>query len=254
MAVEASTVTDTRCVCTHSIAVHGIKGDDPGCSFCSCRRFERPSSAKVEVPLGKYSSSALELLSQTPELKPVPKDALVAFVKDGHGRMFAPGAVLVHRGERSHSLHVVLDGMVLVQKDEDSDGHEVGPGAIAGDLRAFTEEPRWASVVAIDNSLALEVDAGKLQPTFAEHPDFFMSLVQSLGKYSENAEEVVEATVQAALQQQTVEDAHERREGLDPQKQMEIAARWRQIKEDQKAADRAREAARAAIDSQMKKR
>src|SRR6478609_7960926 len=109
MAVETSTVTDTRCVCTHSIAVHGIK-NDPGCSFCSCRRFERPSVAKNDIELSKYSSSAFEMLSQTAELKPIPKEALVSFVKDGHGRMFAPGAYLVRRGDKSHALHVVLNG------------------------------------------------------------------------------------------------------------------------------------------------
>ncbi len=258
MAIEASAENgaDTRCVCTHGIGVHGIK-NDPGCSLCNCRRFERPAAAAAqqpEVQLSKYASSALDMLTKSAELKAVPKDALVDFVKDGHGRLYSSGAYLVHRGEKNHALHVVLDGAVLIQKDEGEDGHEVGPGQIAGDLRAFTEEPRAASVFATQNSLALEVDASHLRPTFAHHPDFFMALVQSLGKFSDNTDEVVQATVEAAIEQHTVDEAEVHHEGLDPAKQMEIAARWRQIKEEQKAADRAREAARAAIDSQTSRR
>ena len=87
---------------------------------------------------------------------------------------------------------------------------------------------------------------------FAEYPDLFMTLTTLLAKYSENAEEVVNATVMAALEQHSIEVAESRREGLDPDKAMEIAARWRKIKEEDKAADRAKEAARAAIDQQLK--
>jgi CRP-like cAMP-binding protein len=251
MAIEASTVAESRCTCTHSINAHGLNGD-AGCAFCQCARFTRPAVAKTDVELSKYANSALELLTKTPSLKAIEKDALVAFVKDGHGRMFAAGSYLARRGERSHNVHVVLSGGVYVEpKDEQGKGHELGAGEIAGDLRAFTDEPRWASIYATGSTMALEVDASTLKPTFAEHPEFFMALVQNLGKFSDNADEVISATVQAALEQQTVDQAVQQREGLDPAKAMEIAARWRMLKdEDKAAADLAREAARKAVESQ----
>jgi CRP-like cAMP-binding protein len=252
MAVEASTVAETRCTCSHSINAHGLNAD-AGCAFCQCRRFTRPEVAKEEVQLSKYANSAFELISKAPTLKDIHKDALVAFVKDGHGRMYADGNYLAHRGERSHALHVVLSGNVMVEpKEGDGKGHELGAGSIAGDLRAFTEEPRWASIYALESVMALEVDASTLKPTFSEHPEFFMALVQTLAKFSENTDEVISATVQAALEQQTVDQAEQHREGLDPGKAMEIAARWRKLKDEDKAtADRAREAQRKALDGQM---
>jgi CRP-like cAMP-binding protein len=248
MAAQGS--ADAKCVCRHSFSAHGLRGD-PGCSFCSCRHFERPV-VKHEVKLGKYPEMAFELLTKHPDFHDTPKDALVALVKDGHGRMFAPGAYLVHKGDKSHHVFVVLSGAVTVEP-QNGTGHQAGAGQLAGDLRAFTEDPRWASVYA-DNALALELDVSKLRGLFAEYPDLFLTLTRLLAKFSESAEEVVNATVMAALEQHSVEVAQQRRDGLDPDKAMAIAARWRKIKEDENAADRAREAARAAIDAQTGRR
>ncbi|HVA25147.1 MAG TPA: cyclic nucleotide-binding domain-containing protein [Chloroflexota bacterium] len=206
--------------------------------------------------MSKYANSAFELISKSTALKSIQKDALVAFVKDGHGRMYSDGNYLAHRGERSHALHVVLSGSVMVEaKESEGKGHEMGAGEVAGDLRAFTEEPRWADIYAIDSVMALEVDASTLRPTFAEHPEFFMALVQSLSKFSENTDDIISATVQAALEQQSVDQAEHHREGLDPAKALEIAARWQKLKEEARAADdRAREAARKAVDGQIGRR
>jgi CRP-like cAMP-binding protein len=252
MAVDP-VAADTKCVCSHSLNAHGLRGD-PGCSFCSCRRFERPAVAKEDVQLGKYATMAFELLSKDPAFKDIPREGLTTFVQDGRGRMFAPGAPLLSRGDKSHILHIVLSGNVTVQAKDGVSGQQVGAGGIAGDLRAFTDEPRWASVYAADNALALEVDVSKLRPLFAEYPDLFMDLVRLLGKYSESVEEVANATVMAALEQQLVETAEQHHEGLDPDKALEIAARWRKIKEEERDANRAREAAKAAIEAQLRGR
>ena len=247
-------VEDARCVCTHSINAHGLHGD-PGCSFCHCRQFSRPAAVHHDVELGKYAAMALDLLSHDPSLSSMPKEALVDVVKDGHGRMFAEGTCLVSRGDRSHALHVVLSGNVMVEPKEAAAGLQAGAGEVVGDLRALTEEPRWASVYAVDSVVALEVDTAKLRPVFAKFPELFMALVQWLGKYSENTDEVINATIEAALEQHSTEEAHERREGLDPSRVMELQARWRKLKEeDRAAADRAREVAQQAIDQQTTRR
>ena len=250
MAIQAPPQEDQRCVCTHSIAVHGLHGD-PGCSFCNCAHFARPEAPKAEIQLGKYPSEAMQALTQSGTFQNVPKEALMELVKDGHGRMYAPGAYLVRRGDHDQHLHVILQGSVIIESEEGAGQHEAGAGAVAGDIRAFTEDVRYSSIYANDNVLALEVDAGKLRETFHDHPELFMALVQVLGKYSDNTEDVIQATIQAALQQHEADQAEKQRDGLDPKKAMEIAARWRQIKEDDRAAaDRAREAAQRAINSQ----
>lgn len=250
MALDTSQPIDARCVCKHGIAVHGIK-NDPGCAFCGCPRFRRPAvSEQAAVPLGKFPSSAFDLLRKSSDWQAMAPAALTAFVKDGHGRMFAPQTFLVSRGEKSHALHVLLSGTALIEKDVTGQGNVVGPGDVAGDVRAFTDEPRWASIIALESALALEVDTASLHSTFAQHPEFFMALVCSVGKFSDNPEEVIHATVQVALERYTAETKQDWHEGLDPAKKMEIAARWGRIKEQQRADDRAQKAARAAIDSQ----
>jgi CRP-like cAMP-binding protein len=170
--------------------------------------------------------------------------------------MYAPGAYIVHRGDRSQHLYVVLQGTVTIENKEGEAGKKAGVGTVAGDIGALTEEARHASVYAQDNVLALEVDTSKMRHSFGAHPDFFMALVQSLAKFSNSTDDVIALTVQAAIEQQEVEqeEERERHEGLDPDKAMEIAARWRKLKEEERAAaDRAREAAQKAIEGQTRR-
>src|SRR5947209_3911272 len=171
---------DTRCMCNHSMAAHGLRGD-PGCSFCGCRQFRRPTLDESQVDLTRYAAKALELLGKSDAFKDTAKDALIELVQEGHGRVYGPGAFLVHRNDTSPMIHVVLAGFVDVEASADtaevkSVEAEVGPGAVVGDLRAFTEQPRWANISAEDNVETLEINASKLRPVFSKHPELMMTL------------------------------------------------------------------------------
>ncbi len=240
------------CVCRHSITAHNIE-HRAGCIFCGCLQFQRPVAKAVEAPvtLSKFSASALELLQQRSGLPGLGADAMAAFVKDGKGRMFAPGTRLVSRGDTSRAVHVVLSGSVVVQKDRGSQGEELGVGCIAGDLRAFTGEPRWASITTVENTATLEIDTTQLSGACAKHPELFKSLIRSVMPFSEHHEEIMKSPLWAAGRRASGQAEPERREGLDPEKRLEIAARWEMLKRQQRAADeaawRARQVAGAAI-------
>ena len=246
---------DSRCVCKHSMAAHGLHGD-PGCSFCSCRQFRRPALDETQIDLTRYASKALDLLAKSPQFKQTPKEALIGLVQDGHGRVYGEGAYLIRRNENSPMLHIILDGFVSLEAQpetatEKAVSEELGPGAIAGDLRAFSDQPRWADVNAENNVETLEIDASKLRSVFAQYPDLLMTLAQALAPYSASTEELVSATLDMAVEQFSAGAGDTEREGLDPAKAAEIRTRWQQLKEKDLADQQAREAARAAIDRQL---
>jgi CRP-like cAMP-binding protein len=153
-------------------------------------------------------------------------------------------------------LHVVLAGYVQVEAPSDTAQvnavkDELGPGSVVGDLRAFTEQPRWANISAEENVETLEINASKLRPVFSKHPELMMTLAQALAPFSASTDDMVSATVNLAVDQFSVTEAEEKREGLDPAKAMEIRARWQKLKEKDLAEQRARETARAAINQQI---
>ena len=255
---DTATAPAERCKCGHTAGAHGLRGD-PGCTFCDCRHYERPVVAKAQIELGRYAKQALELLAKNPDFKGTPRDALAMMLADGHGRMYAAGMPLVQRGSTTHLLHVVLAGEVEVDPPPSDNGPatpiRAGEGVLVGDLRAFSGEERWSTIVALDNVEALEVNTTKLKPVFAEYPDLFMTLARVLARYAGNladfdaTSELVDATLEMALDQYEDTVTHAASAGIDPKKAMEIRQRWRELK-DQDKEDRAREALRNAISAQ----
>ena len=152
------------------------------------------------VALGSYAATAFDLLSKGAALGHLAEEALVALVKDGKGRLFGDGHVLVRFGERSPLLHLVLDGRLLIEGRDRT--HTVSPGDAAGDLGAFVGEPRLASVSGHGSGLALEMDLIRLQPTFATHPDLFESLLRLLARFSGTTDDLVRTMVNAAFAHQ----------------------------------------------------
>jgi CRP-like cAMP-binding protein len=253
--------TDTLCVCQHSAGVHNVKGR-AGCIFCSCQEFQAPvfTMTRSDVKLSSYSSSALDVLRLPASgLRTIEPDALVEFVKDGKGRMYSSDTRILTRGEKSQTLHVVLSGSLFVEKEKANSGREVGPGEVAGDLRAFTGDPRWASITTLGSASTLEIDTTNLGSAFGQYPDLFKTLVKSLMPTSERPEEIMKSPLWAARRQPAQAAATAAAAGDDPEaaKKAAILARWELMKRErllaEEAARRAQRVARDAIKTQTKR-
>ena len=246
---------ETRCVCQHAIEAHR-KGRFPGCLLCNCPGFKSPTFTLSEAPvtLSKYSMSAIELLGKKSALQGVGPDAVEAFVKDGKGRVYPAKSLIVSRGDLSYAFHVVLSGDLFIEKERVK-GRQLGPGDVAGDLRAFTGAPRWASIATLTVASTLEVDANHLRGTFVQYPDLFRSVVRLVMPFSEHPEEIMRSPVWLAQRHQP--EGGPTRPSSKPspadEKAAAIAARWQEMKHEQEALDAARRAQRAAHDS-MKSR
>ena len=257
--INTQTITSERCTCGHAAGVHGIKGD-PGCTFCSCRRFERPVVQRPKVELTRFGAKALDFLSKDSRFKEVDKYGLSLILADGHGRVYPAGSTLVRRGAVTHDLHVVISGEVSLETaNSEAEGRKplvVGEGSLVGDLRAFSGDERSTTILALEDVEALEINTSKLKSVFEEYPDIFPVLAQVLGSYLAalgDTAELAEATTDIALNQYGSADAEAKRDGVDPNKLNDIRARLREMQEAEREEDRARRVAREAIANQTRR-
>jgi CRP/FNR family transcriptional regulator, cyclic AMP receptor protein len=102
----------------------------------------------------------------------------------GRPRRLPRGAFLITEGTRSDSVYVVLSGHVKVFSTTDR-GLEVvlgvrGPGALLGELAAIDDQPRAASVVALEPIEVLAVPADAFARFLQAYPDVMLMLVRTL--------------------------------------------------------------------------
>lgn len=90
----------------------------------------------------------------------------------GSFRRFAPGATIIRQGELGRSAFYILRGQVRVTFDE-LDQHDVarlGPGEVFGEMTALLGGRRSATVVAVVETLALELGPVALREAFRRDP------------------------------------------------------------------------------------
>lgn len=104
----------------------------------------------------------------------------------GKGRLrhLPRGAHLLFEGAQSDVVFVVLSGRVKVFSAT-SEGDEIvlavrGPGALLGDLAAIDDEPRSASVVALEPVEALTVPAATFREYLLAQPRVTLILMRTL--------------------------------------------------------------------------
>ena len=121
-----------ECTCGHSFSAH-TEGRSKGCSFCGCQAFEDAILAK----LGPQVLAAVELLTKQPALKDVHADQLIALAESGQRRLYLEGKVLMAQDAPNHSLHILVNGRVRVDRIVNGDNKllaRLGPGDLVGDM------------------------------------------------------------------------------------------------------------------------
>lgn len=98
-----------------------------------------------------------------------------------HAEAYARGETILKSGELGTSMFVLEEGTVSVRRPESAGGEEIarlGPGEMFGEMALLTGEVRGATVVAVSDVLAMEIDKDSLQPILQENP----ALVSSISK------------------------------------------------------------------------
>ena len=89
---------------------------------------------------------------------------------------FPPGEVLLRQGERAHDMFIVLDGTLVVTRD-DVYIADIGPGGFAGEMALLTDTPRNATVTAKSDVRLLHVDARSLQTLLQSIPEIAVKML-----------------------------------------------------------------------------
>ncbi|MBI3965056.1 MAG: cyclic nucleotide-binding domain-containing protein [Chloroflexi bacterium] len=147
-----------------------------------------------------------DVLSQVDLFKGIPADYLVEWASRGRRRGFTAGAPLMFQGEISDLVYVLLRGRVRVQRSQPQLGTsvdlaELGPGEVVGELGALDGAPRAATVIAIEDTEVLELDAAALDTVMRHFPEVAIALLRSLTPRLRAANDFAEQIVrrQAAI-------------------------------------------------------
>ena len=100
-------------------------------------------------------------------------------------RVFPAGRTLMRQGEPSDVMHIILVGRVQVKRShpdlpEPTVLAELGPGETVGEMGVLDNEPRSATVVALETTTTLELSATDLIGALLTHQDLAVTLLRSL--------------------------------------------------------------------------
>lgn len=113
----------------------------------------------------------------------LPHSLLVAISRHGGTRSFAANTVLIHEGDESDALFIILAGRVKAYS-AGAQGREIvldefGPGHFVGEL-AMDGERRSVSIKTLEPTTCCVVQREGLDAFLAEHPEFAGHLMRKL--------------------------------------------------------------------------
>ena len=97
----------------------------------------------------------------------------------GKRRTYAADEVIVKEGSTGTALYVILSGRVRVERGGNQVG-ELGPGDFFGELALIEDEPRSASVLAVDETECLLFPAWEFRALLDEQPQIAVAIMRAL--------------------------------------------------------------------------
>lgn len=111
------------------------------------------------------------ILSELAIFAGLPPEAVTAIARASVVRTLRRGDHLVRSGEPSETVYVVSSGRFEVRVAGGGWRSEIGPGELVGEIGFFARLPRTADVVAIRDSVVLELDRAGFDRLATAHPE-----------------------------------------------------------------------------------
>ncbi|MBA4118971.1 MAG: hypothetical protein C0514_08795 [Candidatus Puniceispirillum sp.] len=102
---------------------------------------------------------------------------LYAFMTTVH---IKAGDVLVRLGDPSDSLHVLLSGRLIVKNALGQAVGQISRGQTVGEMGLITQEPRSATVIALRDSLLLQLDSEHFMEVCRKHPSVLLEVAKTI--------------------------------------------------------------------------
>jgi signal transduction histidine kinase len=121
----------------------------------------------------KFSESALRLLA-----------------KDCKDRFIKKGEMLCTEGAMENAMYVILSGELEIRKMQKK-VDVLGAGQYLGEMALIDSKPRSATVVALNDSLLMEIDAKVFEKHIVNEPAHSYSMIRTLSTRTRNLLEII---------------------------------------------------------------
>lgn len=191
-------------------------------------------------------------LGSIPLFQDLSKQDLVDLAGKVTERSYAPGEVLVQKGETGDSLLLIVDGAVKII-GENAQGEELilnqcGPGETIGEMSLLDQSPRSASVVALKATRVLELDRAAFTETIHQRPELSLLLIRSISSRLRFATTYIEKAIEWSRQiargdysqiavDQAINETHEDRQAADEHKAGQLLSAFFKMVQEVKARE-----------------
>ena len=139
----------------------------------------------------------LDVLAEVSLFAALPPTGLTRLAQQGKTRHFPAGSRLMHQGDVSVSMYIIVEGRVRVERSHPALLGpvllaELGPGEVVGEIGVLDGEPRTATVTAVKDTETLELDAATLELTILAYPEVGTALLRVLSRRLRSTDELVE--------------------------------------------------------------
>lgn len=96
---------------------------------------------------------------------------------------FEAGEIIFSEGDAGHSMYVVTEGLVEIQKQTSSGPlllSKLGPGEFIGEMAAIDKSARSATAVAAEPTTLLVYPAQEIEQLIANHPSVGVRMIELL--------------------------------------------------------------------------
>ena len=127
----------------------------------------------------------------------IPLDGLSHLAQQGQARTFEAGSQLMQQGAASDCMHIILRGRVQVERSHPDLKEplvlaELGPGQSVGEMGVLDDEPRSATVVALEETETMEISAHQLAEVVLRYPEVTAALLRTITRRLRNTDELAE--------------------------------------------------------------
>ncbi len=147
-------------------------------------------------------------LKHTPLLNHLPDEILSALAVKAKPVKFLKGDTIIAEGEQTHSLYIVISGKVKVLTNykvgKDVDLLILEPGAYFGEMALLTDEPRAATVTAIDKTTCAVISKADFKSWLNAHPTIDINLIEILSKKTKYMNEKINQMALSSVYEKTV--------------------------------------------------
>ncbi len=127
----------------------------------------------------------LQMLDQSDIYRSLPAELLLELAQRFCLARYAPGEAVIWQGERNDDVYFLLEGrleVIITRQGQPLKVGEIKPGEIFGEIAFFTEDPRYATVRAVEASRCFVLTDVELQLLAYQHPIILMQMAGALAK------------------------------------------------------------------------